>query len=1731
MKTFLFFILSIFMLGACSQQNLNVSFLESNKSFLPYLEFSTVAQTVSAGACSAPVTVNLFDSTGVPKVADVDLSFFLTATSTSLIFYSDMNCSIPMTSLPMVTGSSATTFYYQSSVSGMETIKISHPLIVGTSQLANITAASVTGLAFSPNFIKTNPNVCSTMPVQLRAVDSFANPGVPTTDINVSFTLLNAALYSDASCSIPVTTITLSTANPTKELYIMPNVTEGSFAEIATASGMTDGTFTMINYSPLTITASDNQLYLGQTQTYTSTGGGGFNNFTTTGGTISNGGLYTATTVGVFTVSVTDVLSNVASTSVTVRALPSLTPSNITIKAGQSASILAVNGFDPYSFNIAAGLGTYDSTTMVFTAPTVPSSSVLQMTDSKGTQATANITITAGDPAALTFNTSAQSVTTGLCSNAVEAGLVDQYGNPTSNSTGNTLTVTPIGAGMTFYSDSICSMPIANFNIAVGASTGMFFFKSQMPGISTLFINSPTLTMTTQTVSVVAATLSQLSYTPAILNMLAGECKQTILSTIDVYGNSGAPTSALSVAMTNTGNLSFYSDPSCTTVLNTPFTIDGANPTQTVYVRSEVASSSTNYASSSGLADAMLTTNISPEVASKLIFFTQPSTNATKAVVFTTQPKISITDLYGNVISNAANTITLSASPDPTCSTMASGTLTATVNPLNATNGYAYFAGVKYDTVQNLYLRADSSGLSRACSSKVSIEPDYSASLITGATTVPSDGLAYTKMLLIPRIDGVKIGPIGTIEIAVNSPSVTMTCAGGACTPCTTVSGTQCVRAEDNGHGAYSLTMKDSVAETVNFTIYHINGGVAYKMGEHIVTFDSMSFTTLNSSTTITSSYAGQNLYITGGTATFDATTNGVTFGHIFIRGGTVKHLATTVSVVNKLDIIASSLNVLSGGINATGLGYLYGSGTSYSFGATAPSLSLGSTGTGSTGAGGSHGGRGAIYSSYTSGITYDNYRNPEYPGGAGSVSASAGGGIIRIQSQNPCLIASGSTIKADGTENGAGGSIMLTCKGFVGDAAAGSITTNGGTPTVTTNTGGGGGGRTSLITTTDEAGFTESFRYPADATEMTNFNNRIQSRGGGLTGLCGGAGTIYLNHAGHTFGSMIVDNAGLVCKPTELPSIANVTTTIAGNTISISTSLSAGYANLYKGLRLRPDVSMNNGTDNPMDDNIVSIASNSLTSLTVTGDISGLVSTRVLRSIEIFDELYIGGGAIVSTGSDVVVINGSFVSNTLDLTNGALSLTNGAMSYPAVENLTLTAGTFAIATTYAKNLLIAGAVVNSTEAINAQNVTMNSGTFVASTLNVTNMFTQNSGTSNITYLYSKDFTLTGGTSILQTVVLTNDFLGTGGTLTHPAATTTNYFRLDMLVNGKFTLQGTAVDATSKGYLAGYSMGNSGVPSTILGATSASHGGQSGNGGITFGNYKYPEYPGGGSSGTSGGGAIKINAMGLCQIDSPSVIYAKSGDSASNSGAGGSINMRCAGFKGTAASGAINASAGTAGLLNYGGGGGRIALVSTGAAATFQGSFTLPTDNTSLSNFANIVQARGGAGSTTNPGAAGTIYVKHSGQSYGGLIVNNNSTASNGKTLLPYMHSYTTSAVTSGGSTFNFSITPIVVSLYKGLFIRPDIATINGTSTLLDDFRTQIQENATGSLTTVDVMPTQVSNKEFRTIEILDNLYVMTLSEVTSGADMVVTTGNFLGASISFPGTYTPLESAVYEHP
>ena len=1078
------------------------------------------------------------------------------------------------------------------------------------------------------------------------------------------------------------------------------------------------------------------------------------------------------------------------------------------------------------------------------------------------------------------------------------------------------------------------------------------------------------------------------------------------------------------------------------------------------------------------------------------------SQSATSSLGFTYNPAPTISSITpNNGSTNGGTSVTLAGTGflqgatvtigGNNCSniSVASGTSLTCVTPAGSTG-----------TVSTVVTNPDGQTFSLANSytyALPSADPVLSQVMASAANAPADISNSTVTVIAIPRDSGgVPLGTGQTVELTISSANVTLGGGSGTCV----VNVSTCTKMTDSGGGAYVAT--GYVGSAVNAGTYTFSAVVRtptvvplpHPNQQPAVHFDSTLFTTFTGQT-VTSANANQNLYFTSGTNTFDQTTEGATFGDIFIRGtAIVKHLATTNTTVHRLMFSANSLNILgTGAINVDGLGYTAG----FSYGTPGPSNSLASI----NNSGASHGGKGGNYSGGVAtdvGPTYDNYRNPTLPGSATTSASSPGGGVVQLNITGPCVLSSTATnnISASflGSYGAAGGTINLKCGAFAGLVAVTNMIIANGSATNGVLAAG-GGGRIALISSGDAATFTQNFTFPSASGLLTNFKTRVRAYGGtgNPTYPNGAAGTVFLKHSALSYGVLSIDNGSstnyIGGGTTFLPSLAGtVNGTPTSNSLPITVTstptISPSYNDLYIGLQIRPDLTFTNGTPtNWADDNVLNVSSSNSTNLITSNSFSGVASGASFRSIDILDYLDLGGSAQVETNGDIYAVNGALapasagVSTTL--TNGIIKFAGSAAMNPAFT-FNLSSGTFATDSFTTGNLNISGATVT------------------VSNLNITNALTVS-----------------------------------GGTLNHPATTASKVNSLNINVTNSFTLSGGAINVNNLGYLSGYSFGSGGPGTGLISSNGAgaSHGGRGAykdvgavtDIGPTYDDYRNPSLPGAGTNSQAGGGVVRMTVNGPCVFNSGTISANATGAGA----AGGSIYLNCTSFSGTAGGNTITATGGNASNLTVsGGGGGRIALISTGGQTSFSGSsFAYPTTMTVYQTFRSNVNARGGLFSTASypGGGAGTVFLKHSGLTYGALIVDSGNPTSlvfnSGTTFLPSLAGTVSSTPSGGVLPVSVTSTPALgaayAGLYAGLRVRPNLAFNNGTpNNWADDNVLTVSTNDASSLTMTNAFGNISSGQSFRSIDLLDNLEVGGSATLESNGDIYL-----LNGSLSLPNT------------
>jgi len=150
-------------------------------------------------------------------------------------------------------------------------------------------------------------------------------------------------------------------------------------------------------------------------------------------------------------------------------------------------------------------------------------------------------------------------------------------------------------------------------------------------------------------------------------------------------------------------------------------TLDLVSGTASFYFKETTKGTPTISVAYTGLTSATQAQTVNATTPDSIKFATQPSSSAVSGVNFTTQPAVEILDSYGNRTTATYNVTLVEYISGST----PLGTLSATTNPLAATNGLATFAGAQHSASETIQLKATASGI---------LTSVYSNNIIVGKT-------------------------------------------------------------------------------------------------------------------------------------------------------------------------------------------------------------------------------------------------------------------------------------------------------------------------------------------------------------------------------------------------------------------------------------------------------------------------------------------------------------------------------------------------------------------------------------------------------------------------------------------------------------------------------------------------------------------------------------------------------------------------------------------------------------------------------------------------------------------------------------------------------------------------------------------------------------------------------------------------------------------------------------
>jgi hypothetical protein len=364
----------------------------------------SAAQIVTAGTCSSPVVIKSENASDNSSYS-VPSNTVVTLTGNNLKFYSDQNCTLPITTVTIPAQNSIASLYFSGTVAGSSVLVISASNFNQGSEGQTIAAATPSSIFISvqPSNGTIQNQIFKTQPV-VSVLDQYSNLATNATGTVTATPYLDAACTSAASGDLSDNTSSLTSGNSTffdlsyggsTAIYI--NFTYNSLSVCSNLVTIFSELMTSISSFTIDQEQTINLLqYLsGGAPPYTFS----ISSKTSLNPTIDSSGDYTAgQNLRTYTESdvilVKDQLGQ--STSITAEIVTALlvSTSATSIVGNGTIQLTVSGGIAPYAYSVSSGGGVISSAGL-YTAPPTPGSAVLLVTDSDGTTQNVSVTVIA----------------------------------------------------------------------------------------------------------------------------------------------------------------------------------------------------------------------------------------------------------------------------------------------------------------------------------------------------------------------------------------------------------------------------------------------------------------------------------------------------------------------------------------------------------------------------------------------------------------------------------------------------------------------------------------------------------------------------------------------------------------------------------------------------------------------------------------------------------------------------------------------------------------------------------------------------------------------------------------------------------------------------------------------------------------------------------------------------------------------------------------------------------------------------------------------------------------------------------------------------------------------------------------------------------------------------------------------------------------------------------------
>ena len=322
-------------------------------------------------------------------------------------------------------------------------------------------------------------------PFQVTSQDTFSNnaPVAGATTVNLSGSM-NATYYSNATCTTPITSVTIAAAASTSSQYYVKDTAAETYTLTAQATSFTSLLQAMYSRTQIAMTAGPTSIVAG-------------------------------TCAGPYTMSNLD-----ASASPVVRSVSANSTFNLT-DSSNSAGTFYSDAACSTPITTLTIANAASSANFYYVQNNVQSGFYLQSTSPYTNPLTAyqsnatymSISVSAGTPANLIL-TGPSLTTTGVCSAAFAVSSTDTFRNLANVGAAKTVNLSTAGSGI-FYSDAGCTAVVTSVSISAGLNLAKFYLKNSVA----------------ETVSVTSAAAGLTSSSFLVSNLVSPAASQASLRT------------------------------------------------------------------------------------------------------------------------------------------------------------------------------------------------------------------------------------------------------------------------------------------------------------------------------------------------------------------------------------------------------------------------------------------------------------------------------------------------------------------------------------------------------------------------------------------------------------------------------------------------------------------------------------------------------------------------------------------------------------------------------------------------------------------------------------------------------------------------------------------------------------------------------------------------------------------------------------------------------------------------------------------------------------------------------------------------------------------------------------------------------------------------------------------------------------------------------------------------